>query len=66
MKLCSNSCPIKQLAASLSHSFMGGFPRVPGKGAGCICNDKDVVSLLNQAKGREGDANFGQNTTARR
>lgn len=64
MKLRSNSRPIKQLAARLGHPFMGRLPRMFRKCTRGIGNDEDVVSLLNQAKSRESNTDFCQDTTA--
>ena len=63
VKLRGNSCPVEQLAASLSHPFVGGLPRVLGKCARSISNNEDIISLLNQTKGWKGNADFRQNTT---
>jgi len=64
MKLRSNSRLIKQLAACLSHLYMGRLPSVSRKCTRGVGNDEDVVSLLNQAKSRESNADFSQDITA--
>lgn len=60
VNLGSDCCPVQQLAASLSHPLVGGFSGVLGKCAAAIRNDKDVISLLYQAKSRESNTDFCQ------
>lgn len=66
MELGGNSCPVKQLAAGLGHPLVGGLSGVLSKGARGIGHNEDVVSLLDQTKSREGNADLGQNTAAKR
>lgn len=63
VKLCGNSSPVEQLAAGSSHPLMGGLSCVRSKGSRGISHDEDVVSLLDQCQGGEGNADFGQNAT---
>lgn len=64
VKLGSDSSPIEQLTASLNHPLVSGLSRVIGEGAGAVSDNKDLIPLLDQAKGWKGNANFRQDTTS--
>lgn len=59
LQLRRNSRPIQQLAACLRHSRVCCFARVLGECARGVGDDEDVVAVLEEGEGGEGDADFG-------
>lgn len=63
MKFSSNSGPVKQLAASRSHPFVGSLSCVLSKGPRSIGNNEDIIALFDQGERGESNADLGQNAT---
>jgi len=60
LQLGGNGSPVHELDARLHHSSVRGIARVLFECARGVGHDEDVVALLDQAEGWEGDADFGE------
>lgn len=58
MQLRSHSSPIEKLDTCLHHAFMRSLTGVLCKGSRGIAHDEDIVPLLDEGLGREGNADF--------